>query len=144
MCLPLPQPNMSAVRAESATSAAPPSASPPTPSGSSVLVARFTPPKGSHPPVEPSLTKAVKYCALEGASAVLDIAHTVLARGSVAEAVVAGAHAALNVAAAARCVVRHEAEQVKQGEVQNKSADCARDGAIPLLKADGTVICASP
>ncbi len=138
VCLPPAQPNASVARAELAAGPAstPPDA--PRPPGTSLLVARFSPPTGAHPPVEPSLLKAVKYCSLEAASAALDLGH-----GIVAHDLVAGAHALINVGAAARCIVRNEAEQVKQGEVTNQSADCVRDGAIPLLEADGTVICAS-
>lgn len=137
VCLP-PAP-LSVASDESAT---PPTA--PTSPAVQTLVARFSAPTGSHPPIEPSLGKALGDCALELGGAALAVAQAGISGGSLALAVLAGGRALVSVGTAQRCIQRDEAEQVARAQTQNDKADCERDGTIPLLKTDGSVICATP
>lgn len=108
------------------------------------LVARFTPPTGSHPPVEPSLSKAIEHCSWETANAVVGFGSSIfIAPSELTTALASGARALIGIGTAARCIQRDEAQQVAKAEISNQSADCVRDGAMPLLKSDGSVICAS-
>ncbi len=105
--------------------------------------ARFSPPTGAHPPVEPSFSKAAGHCAWELANAALDIGEVAKAGGDWISKAFAVGHALVNVGNAARCIQRDEAQQVAEGERLNQSADCVRDGAVPLLEPDGSVVCAA-
>lgn len=107
------------------------------------LVTRFNPPVGSHPPVEPSLQKAIESCSWEIASATLGVATILVSPGGLLATVLTGARGLLSLGTAERCIERDEARQVREGETANASADCERDGAVPLLKSDGSVVCAS-
>ena len=118
----------------------PPSVSPAV----SSLVARFSPPNGSHPPVAPSLGKALENCGWEVAGAALAVGTALLTPAGLATTLLTGARGVVGLGSAERCIERDEARQVSEGETANQAADCARDGAIPLLKADGSVICARP
>ena len=118
---------------------------PPTSPAVPSLVARFTAPTGSHPPVVPSLGKAVGNCAWEVANASVSVA-TALAAAPVGAlaTLLTGGRGVIALGTAERCIERDEARQVAEGEKANQAADCERDGAIPLVKADGAVICARP
>jgi hypothetical protein len=107
------------------------------------LVTRFTLPTGSHPPVEPSLRVAVANCGWEVANPAVTVAATLVAPAGLAATLLTGARSLIAVGSAERCIERDEARQVLEGERANQAADCARDGAVPLTTADGSVVCAS-
>jgi hypothetical protein len=138
VCLSPAVPNASVNDAPVAAGGCEPSTSPAVRS----LVARFTTPTGSHPPAEPSLTQAVANCGWEVANAAVSIASSLVTPVGLAATLLSGARSLIGVGSAERCIERDEARQIAEGERTNQSADCERDGAMPLLKPDGSVICA--
>ena len=116
----------------------------PTSPAVSSLVGRFSTPLGSHPPVEPSLTQAMENCGWEVANAAVGVAATLVTPVGLAATLLTGARTLIGVGTAERCIERDLARQTTEGELANRAADCERDGAIPLVKADGSVICAWP
>ncbi|MEO6598703.1 MAG: hypothetical protein ABIQ16_02440 [Polyangiaceae bacterium] len=108
------------------------------------LVARFTTPIGSHPPVEASLGEALGACAWEIAGAANAVASTLVTPVGLATTLVTGMRSLISVGTAERCIERDEARQIAEATRRDQSADCERDGAIPLVKADNSVICAVP
>ncbi|MES1177238.1 MAG: hypothetical protein ABUL62_23145 [Myxococcales bacterium] len=137
VCLPPALPNASASPAAADA--------PPTSPAVPALVARFSAPTGSHPPVQPSLGKALEHCGWEVANAAVSVA-TALVTGpaGLATTLLSGARGVIGLGSAERCIERDRAQQVAEGQRANQAADCARDGAVPLLNADGAVICARP
>ncbi len=115
----------------------------PTPPAVTSLVARFTLPTGVHPPVVPSLATAVSHCGWEVAGAAVSAGGALVPNGDLVSLLFSGARGVIGIGTANRCVERDEAQQIADGERANQIADCERDGAMPLLKADGSVICAT-
>jgi hypothetical protein len=119
-----------------------PSGSPPSPAVS-VLVSRFTTPTGTHPPVEPSLGKAIVNCGWEEANFAGTAAGIIIAAP---ETLGASLLAAFRLTTGAgliqRCINRDEAQQVQDGTRENLAADCRNEGAIPITTTDGAVLCA--
>jgi len=117
---------------------------PPSPAVSA-LVSRFTTPTVVHPPVEPSLARAVLDCGVEGANLALTSALVLAAIPETAGAsLLAGARIGLAGASLLRCIERDEARQIQDGNRANQTADCRAEGALPLTAADGNVVCAKP
>jgi hypothetical protein len=138
VCLSPVLPNASVSQATAAADAPP--ASPAVTS----LVARFSPPTGTHPPVEPSLGVALESCGWEVANAAVSVSAMLVTPVGLAATLLSGARSLIGVGTAERCIERDEARQIAEGEKADRAADCERDGAIPLTKADGSVICAWP
>jgi hypothetical protein len=144
VCLSPALPNASASASASASAqTVPADASPVSPAVNS-LVARFSPPIGSHPPVEPSLARAIEHCSWEVANAALGIGAVLVTPVGLAATLLNGARSLVSIGTAERCIERDVAKQIAEGETANQAADCERDGAIPLTKAGGSVICARP
>jgi hypothetical protein len=122
-----------------------PADAPAAPPAVTSLVVRFSPPTGSHLPIEPSLGEAVTNCSWEVANASIAVA-TALAAAPIGPlaTLLTGARGVIGLGTAERCIERDEARQVAEGEKAKQSADCERDGAMPLLKPNGAVICAWP
>ena len=140
ICLSPPQSTAGVSNGSVAAGAPAPSTSPAVRS----LVVRFTAPNGSHPPVEPSLGKALGNCSLEIASAAVAVGSVLVTPVGLATTLLSGARSLLSVGIANRCIERDEAQQIAEGERAHQAADCEHDGTMPLLKPDGSVICAVP
>lgn len=111
----------------------------------STLVSRFTTPTVVHPPVEPSLARAVLDCGLESVNFTLTSALVLAAIPETAGAsLLAGARVGLAGASLTRCIERDEARQVQDGNHANQIADCRAEGALPLSADDGNVVCVKP
>jgi hypothetical protein len=111
----------------------------------STLVSRFTPPTVVHPPVEPSLTRALLDCGVEGINLALTSALVLAAIPETAGAsLLAGARIGLAGAGLARCIERDEARQVQDANEANQAADCRAAGALALAANDGSVVCVKP
>jgi hypothetical protein len=125
-------------------SAAPPGPALATPQAPAVtsLVARFSSPSGSHPPIAPSLNQALLDCKWELSNAALNLSGAVIAVGGLATAIIGGTRALVSVGVASSCIEHNEGEQVAEATRRQQAADCEQEGAVPLLKADGSVICA--
>jgi hypothetical protein len=137
---------MSLSSAHPATTASAPAqsapAAPPSPAVSA-LVSRFTAPTGSHPPVEPSLGKAILNCGLEEANFAGTAAGIILAAPeTLGASLLAGVRLITGGALIQRCINRDEAQQVQDGTRANLAADCRNEGALPLTTTDGAVVCA--
>lgn len=136
---------MSLISAHPGTSpsqgSAPAAAAPATPAVSA-LVSRFSPPSGVHPPVEPSLSKALLNCSLEASNLALQAAVVIAAAPeTLGASLIGAARLTLPALVVQRCVERDEAAQVAVGTRANQAADCASQGAIALSLVDGGVIC---
>jgi hypothetical protein len=121
--------------------AAPPAPHAPPSPAVSTLVSRFTP-SGAHPPVEPSLGKALLNCKLQLANYLINLGATAAAAvesGGVSLLSLgktAGAAAGVQV-----CIAQNEAQQVADGARANRAADCRAAGATPLTTPDNSVVC---
>ena len=116
---------------------------PPAPPAVSALVARFTPPAGSHPPVEPSLGAALLNCKVATAAYVANTVGVVaLAPETLGWSFAVGAlRIAATSAALVSCIDQSEAEQVRAGTQANEAEDCRNAGATPLTGSDGSIVC---
>ena len=135
---------MSLTSAHPGASAPPsPAATPPSPAVSA-LVSRFTAPSGVHPPVEPSLGKALLNCKAPIGSYVTTAATVLLAVPETYGASFALGVARIGMAAASvqNCLAQQETAQVTDGNHANQIAVCKSQNAIPLLTMDGAVVCA--
>jgi hypothetical protein len=115
----------------------------PAPPAVSALVARFTPPAGTHPPVEPSLGTALLNCKVATAAYVANTVGVVaLAPETLGWSFVVGAlRIGATGAALVSCIDKSEAEQVRAGTLANQAEDCRSAGATPLTGSDGNVVC---
>jgi hypothetical protein len=143
---------ISAHPAASTTSSAAPAANaqpapaaptaPPSPAVSA-LVSRFTPATGMHPPVEPSLAKALMNCKAAIGNYVINFAAVAIsAPDTLGASLVAGGKVVMAGASVTACLDQNEAQQVSDGDRANQAADCRALGAIPLTTSDGAVVCA--
>jgi len=111
----------------------------------STLVSRFTTPTVVHPPVEPSLARAVLDCGLESVNLALTSALVLVTVPETAGAsLLAGARIGLAGASLTRCIERDEARQIQDGTHANQAADCRAEGSLPLTAGDGNVVCVKP
>jgi hypothetical protein len=142
MCLSSAHPSSLGSAANSPAASAPSAPSAPSSAAVSTLVSRFTPPTVLHPPVEPSLARAVLDCGVEGINLALTSALVVVAVPETAGAsLLAGARIGLAGASLLRCIERDEARQIADGNHADQAADCRAAGALPVTTADGSVAC---
>lgn len=124
------------------------SAPPSAPSSPAVnqLVARFVKPPSIHPPVEPSLTKALGNCKIETALFAVTAVTTIgAAPETFGLAFLAGAAKLVGTGINLdRCLEREEAAQVAAGNRANQTADCQAVGGTAISGADGSVLCQVP
>ncbi|HTA89886.1 MAG TPA: hypothetical protein VK745_09935 [Polyangiaceae bacterium] len=123
-----------------------PAAAAPTPPPSpavSALVSRFTAPTGMHPPVEPSLTKALLNCKAAVGNYLINFAAVAIsAPDTLGASLVAGSKVMIAGANVTACLDQNEAQQVSDGNRANQADDCRTVGAIPLTTSGGAVVCA--
>jgi hypothetical protein len=122
-----------------------PAAAPSAPASPAVgaLVARFSAPSGSHPPIEPSLGKAILECASPIGNYLLNLGIVVGTAPETGGVSLANAARVLSAASSAQtCIAQSEAKQVQDGTRANLAADCRAEGAVPLTTPDGNVVCA--